>query len=289
MAITVDQLTSLDDLLACEELQRRLLGHHARSILAVPTLAAIRRSGGLLLGAWEREGGRPSLRGALVDLVAEADEFPARFTALLCVDPALANRGIAQLLRASERSACVKAHADVVFWWSDPLGSAASHVAFNKLGAIGTAHRRNALGPLDDRPNRGLATDRLRVEWWISSPRVRAILDCGRLPPHYGLGLDRMQVITKTTGRPSGSRNLTGIDETASKPFVLVEVPVDLERLRKQDPSAARDWRLMTRDVFELLFASGYTIVGFVHEGGRSFHLFEREDRGTVLGRSQEV
>jgi len=287
MPTTISRLTGLEDFVACEKLQADLVGASARSTLPVPALAAIDRSGGLLLGAWETEGGRRSLRGALVDLVAEADGYPARFSVLLAVDRAFANRGVAQALRAAERAASVRANVDLVYWWSDPLVGAAAHVAFNRLGAIATGHTRNALGPLDDEPNRGLATDRIRVEWWIDAPRVIAVLDEDRIPPHYGLGLDRMQLLTRSTTRPSGQRGPTSVDGTPTKPFVLVEVPADLRTLRARDPSAARDWRLTCREAVELLFSNGYLIVGFVHEGGRSFHLFERTDRGTVLGRSR--
>ena len=286
MSTTVDPLTTLDDLLACEKLQQELLGDRARSILTVPSLAAIQRAGGLLLGAWEGEGAQRALCGALVDLVAEADGYPARFTAFLGVRPDSLNLGIAQLLRAAERASHSKAGVDLVHWWSDPLSSSESHIAFNKLAAISGAHCRNALGPLDDRANSGLATDRLHVEWWIDAPRVSAVIDAGRLPPHYGLGLDQMQVVTRTKGTPSGLRKFVDFDESPSRPFVLVEIPVNAGQVRDEDASAAREWRLGTRETFELLFTLGYTIVGFVHEGGRSFHLLELADRGSILGRS---
>lgn len=286
MSIGVSRLESLDDLLLCERLQEQLLGAGVRSILTVPTLAAIRRSGGLLLGAWEAEGSRRTLQGALVDLAAEADGFTARFSVFLGVAPGSRNRGAAQSLRAAERAACRAAGVELVFWWADPLQSAAAHIAFNRLGAIAPAHIRNALGPLRDRQNERLATDRLRVEWWINAPRVTSILDDGRPPPHLEVGLDRMQVLTRTRAQSAGYRKPGELQSGPTDRFVLVEIPEDIDRLRAEDEAAALAWRVSTREAFELLFSGGYTIVGFVHEGGRSFHLFEREDRGVVLGRS---
>lgn len=286
MTIAVDQLTTLDDLFACENLQQMLFGDRARSVLTVPSLAVIQRAGGLLLGAWCGGEGRRSLCGALVDLVAEAEGYPARFTAFLGVRPDSVNQGIAQSLRAAERAIHSNADVDLIYWWLDPLSSGESHIAFNKLAAISTAHCRNALGQLDDHANSGIATDRVLVEWWIDAPRVSAVIDEGCLPPHYGLGLDRMQVVTQTKGTPSGLRKFIGFDESPSKPFVLAEIPVDVLRIRDEDVSAAREWRLGTRETLELLFSRGYTIVGFVHEGGRSFHLFEHANRGSILGGS---
>ena len=285
MTTVVSQLTTLEDLRACEKLQQRLLGDKARSILSLPALAAIRRSGGLLLGAWE-EGAEPALRGALVDLVAEADARRARFTAFLGVRRDSTNLGIAQSLRKAERTACIEAGTELVFWWADPLHSNEAHIAFNRLGAIAVAHCRNALGPLSDRLNPGLATDRLRVEWWLHAPRVDVLIDDVREPAHYRLGFDQMQVVTQTKTRSQGGRAITGLGEEPTKRFVLVEIPEDVAPLLDHDPEAARQWRLTIRDAFELLFSVGYTIVGFVHESSRSFHLLERANRGDILGRS---
>jgi len=285
MTIVTSPLATLEDFRACENLQQQLLGDKARCILTLPALAAIRRSGGLLLGAWE-EGARPTLRGALVDLVAEADARRARFTVFLGVRRDSANSGIGQSLRRAERTACVEAGAELVYWWADPLRSEEAHIAFNRLGAIAVAHCRNALGPLTDRLNAGLATDRLRVEWWLHAPRVEALIDNAREPAHRSLAFDQMQVITQTKGRPQGQRAIAGLGEGPTKRFVLVEIPTDIASLLDRDPEAARRWRLTIRDAFELLFSVGYTIVGFVHEGGRSFHLLEHADRGEILGRS---
>jgi len=286
MAIATRPLCGLEDWLACERLQQAILGDRARLLLHVSTLAIIDRAGGLLLGAWEESGGRRELVGALVDLVAEADGFPSRFTAFLGTHPHAANRGVAQLLRASERDTCLAAGVGLVFWWADPLRSNEAHIAFNRLGAISNSYRRDALGVLADPRNAGLSTDRLRVEWWLEAPRVESITIEGREPPHFELGLDRMHVLTQTSRAPSGERRILDLDALPDKPFILVEIPADLDRVRATDIAEARRWRLVTREAFEILFANGYVLVGFVHEGGRSFHLLERAERGDVLGRS---
>jgi len=59
--------------------------------------------------------------------------------------------------------------------------------------------------------------------------------------------------------------------------------------VRESDPDLARDWRIKTRDAFELLFAGGYILSGFVHEAGRSFHLFERAEKVLLLTRANQT
>ncbi len=283
MTIRVDRLKGTGELDVCVELQRALLGDRARSIWTVPALTAVSQSGGLVLGARDAEDGATRLRGALVDLVADVDGYPARHTVFRGVLPSARNRGVGSGLRAAERAVCRQEGIDLVFWSLDPLRSVEAHLAFNKLGAIATEYRRNLYGEVHDDANVGLATDRLRVEWWIDSPRVSSILDRGNPAPHFRLGIHEMDVLTETRLLQSGVRMLVGYDDAPRADHVLAEIPVDLDRIRAADPAAAREWRLQSRAVFELLFERGYVGVGFVHEGGRSFHLFRKGDRRTAL------
>jgi len=285
MTITLRPLTTVDDWQAAETLQRRALGRGARSVWTAPMLAAVAESGGLLLGAWADDGVEPQLRGALVDLLAEIERYPAMHTAVHGVAHDARGRGVGTALRHAERSLCARRGVDLVLWGIDPLRGAESHLALNKLGGIGTRYRRNFCGPVHDRANAGLATDRLMIEWWIDAPRVRSLLDDGNPPAHHDLGLHRMDVITKTKALGSGLRALVGTVEAPAGSHVLVEVPVDLDALRESAPEIAREWRIGIRELLERLLDGGYVVVGFIHEAGRSFHLLERSDKGRILGR----
>ncbi len=283
MTITVDRLSGLEELDASVNVQRVILGDRARSVWPVPALTSVCQSGGLVLGARDTEKAAPRLCGALADLVADVDGYPARHTVFRGVLPTARNRGVGHSLRAAERAICQQEGVDLVFWSLDPLRSDEAHLAFNKLGAIATGHRRNLYGEVHDNANLGLATDRLHVEWWVDSPRVASILDRGNSPPHFRLGIHEMDVLTKTRLLQSGVRMLVRHDDAPQAEYVLAEIPVDLDRIRALDVAAAREWRLRSRVVFELLFERGYVGVGFVHEGGRSFHLFRLADRKTAL------
>jgi len=278
-----DRLTGLTQLAACAELQRAILGDRSRSIWPVPALTAIGQSGGLVLGSWDGTAPVPRLLGALVDLVGDIDGYPARHTVFHGVHPSHRNRGVGGDLRLVERAVCQRAGVDLVFWALDPLRSVDAHLAFNKLGAIATEYQRNLYGELSDNANRGLATDRLRVEWWLDAPRVRALLDRGNPAAHLRLGIHQMHVVTETRLGRNGVRALTGYDDAPHAEHVLAEIPADLDRLRALDPAVARDWRVQSRSVFELLFDRGYVAVGFIHEGGRSFHLFREANRRIAL------
>lgn len=286
MSIAIERLGSPEAFSACERLQREIIGAGERQILPAYLLVALQRGSGVVLGAYEIKVEPPQPCGCLVDLPMRYDENIGYFTLFHGVKREVRNRGIGYRLRVAEREACQREGGGLITWMLDPLRSLEAHFAFNKLGAIAVSYERNLYGELSDPANQGLATDRLMVEWWIDSTRVAAVIDGSELPHHFRLGLDRMEVVTKTKLTGKGLRRLVSFEAEPRGEVILVEIPVDLDRLLVRDPALARDWRIKTRDVFEVLLASGYTLSGFVHEAGRSFHLLERGEKEAVLGRA---
>jgi predicted GNAT superfamily acetyltransferase len=63
--------------------------------------------------------------------------------------------------------------------------------------------------------------------------------------------------------------------------YHLVEIPVDLARLKKEQPEIALVWRLQTREIFETAFSLGYTAVDLLRRAGRNYYLLQKEWQGT--------
>ena len=289
MSIAVRQLHTREDLRAAVTLQQALLGERSHSIWRLPHLLHIQQSGGLLLGACETT---PTvsdmLRGILIDLIAEVDSYPARRTVAWGVDPQLRNGGIGLGLREIERRSLQELSVDLAYWDVDPLSSVDLHIALNRLGGIVTAYGSNSLGSSNDALIPGLATDRVRVEWWIDSPRVTNVMEGGLPLPHQQIGLHEMAVLTKTSLLPTGVRGLIDCEQCATGNHVLAEIPENLSDLRQRDHEAAIQWRLRSRDLIEELFQLGYLGIGLIHEGGRSFFLFKKGTRKTELRAANE-
>ena len=57
------------------------------------------------------------------------------------------------------------------------------------------------------------------------------------------------------------------IDLNLDAPIVRVEIPNDLQAIKKSNMALALDWRLKTRDLFEAYFARGYEAIDFVRAG----------------------
>lgn len=285
MNIAIESLTSCEAFAACDRFLREMEDSKKYPLLPEWVLASICQSGGLILGAYDQDLGRPPLCGCLIDLVARGSGYSSRFTLCEGVAKAERNRGIGYRLREREREICRHDGVELVTWTLDPLRSREAHFVFNKLGAVATDSREyGSRRPQDDR-YWDSGRKRLTVEWWINSPRVSSVIDARRLPHHFRLGLDQMEVVTKTGLSEEGIRRLVSLNDTFTGDVLLVEIPVDVERSWQVAPEVVQDWRQKAESLFEELFAKGYIVSGFVHEGERSFHLLEREEKGTILRR----
>jgi len=285
MTIAVSQLQAIEDLRLAVALQQEIMGDRAAAIWQLPHLLHIQQSGGLLLAARETTPyASGTIDGVLIDLLAEVDGYPARRTIAWGVRPELRNRGIGTRLREIERRTLRAEGVDLAYWDVDPLSSVELLIALNTLGGIVTGYTRDALGSLRDASAPGLATDRVRVEWWIDAPRVIGVMERGLALPHHKIGLHEMVVLTKTTILPTGVRGLIQCEQHATADHLLAEIPENLVDLQARDRDAAIQWRLRSRSFMEKLFQLGYLGVGLVHEGGRSFLLFKKGTRETELG-----
>lgn len=283
MDTRIEQLTSRQAFLACERLQRELVGHDRQQIISSSLSAAIHQSGGIILGAYDIAIKPPRLIGCLIDL-PRADK-PTSFcvTLLHNVRKEARNHGIGYQLRLTERVKCQEKKLDFISWTIDPLYGIEAHLTFNKLGAIAPSYRREYFSGGADSSKQGFITDKLEIEWWINSPRVSEITDHGNPPAQFRIGFEQMEVVTKTTLVNTVTRRLAQIESRPTSDYLLFEIPTYLAPLQTNCPELAQDWRLKTRDAFENFFSQGYVISGFVHEAGRSFHLFERTEKRTLL------
>ena len=108
-----------------------------------------------------------------------------------------------------------------ITWSFDPLVRRNCVFNFDKLGATAVEYLPNFYGTMTDEINAGDDSDRLFVYWDLES-------DPG--------------------------------DSSISPNAITVEIPEDIEALRKTDLAAAKAWRARTRDSLEPLMAKGWTI-----------------------------
>ena len=108
-----------------------------------------------------------------------------------------------------------------ITWSFDPLVRRNCVFNFDKLGATAVEYLPNFYGTMTDEINAGDDSDRLFVYWDLAQ------------------------------GKNDGK---------VSPDAITVEIPEDIEALRRTDLAAAKAWRVKTRETLEPLMAKGWTI-----------------------------
>jgi predicted GNAT superfamily acetyltransferase len=285
MSVEIRPLTALEELHACEELQKRIWGFQEIAVVPHHLLLTARENGGVLLGAFEGK-----------EMIGFVFGFPGldpvqrlwKHCSLMCgVLSDRRFRGVGYQLKLAQREAVLAQGLRLVTWTFDPLQSANAYFNFHKLGVIARSYERNLYGDMRDGLNRGLPTDRFTVEWWIRSPRVAARVERGRRPSPQQI--EATPVVNRTETRDGVLVNVA-IDLDMDAERLLVEIPLDLQALKDQSLELARRWRLETRQIFEHYLARGYVVSEFTvtgeRGGERGFYLLERTEPEELLKRA---
>ncbi|MCM3708509.1 MULTISPECIES: GNAT family N-acetyltransferase [Cytobacillus] len=219
------------------------------------------QNGGLLLGAFIEE-----------VLVGFSYGFPGfnRGKGYLCshmlgIHPDHQDKGLGALLKQKQKELAAELGYDLITWTFDPLESRNAYLNLSKLNAVCSTYVENCYGDMDDNLNHGLPTDRLKVEWWITSQHVEARFSIEAAsaedPFDWGLSEDNFPVLLNTEWNGSGGP-------------VLVPIPANFQAIKNQNFDLAMDWRFKTRGIFQSLFSQGYAMAGFQKSAAGPVHYY---------------
>jgi predicted GNAT superfamily acetyltransferase len=114
-----------------------------------------------------------------------------------------------------------------------------AHFNLIRLGAIARRFIPNCYGITDSPLHSGLPTDRLLAEWWLDSPRVRAILE----------GDGDVLVSQKNSATQH------------------IRIPADIGELKNKDRAAAARIQDEIREQFQYWCGRAFVAVGLVSNG----------------------
>lgn len=246
----IRQCTTLDDYAACLELQRIVWQFDELDITPLRSFVITRRSGGFTLGAFDGENRLLGFAHALAAFNRELK--PYYYSHMLAVLPEYQNAGIGVRLKLAQRDFAFTTGIPLITWTFDPLQSRNAYLNLVKLGGVVRTYYVNYYGNLSTSAlHKGLDTDRLFVEWWVKSDHVAAAL---------------------------AGRRRTDVPEA------VVEVPREIEDLKKLDLEAARQWQEKVRGEFLKYLSEGLYCAGFEADpaGGSSKYLFYRDTQAEV-------
>jgi len=275
-SISIRPLRTADEMLQAEDLQRAVWGEGDTDVLPVHLLAAIARHGGVVTGAFDGE----RLVGLVIGFLGADSESPERvamarlehYSHILGVLPEYRGYNLGYALKLAQRREVMAQGVRLITWTYDPLLSLNARLNIRQLGAVCNRYLPDAYGELRDALNVGTSSDRFTVDWWITSRRVETRLAGSRKP------LDLAHFLSAGAAKV----NPCSLDdqgfvypaeqvEYPGSTLALVEIPADIQAIRRADPDLASAWREHTREIFSHMFEHGYLVTDFVYLSGETF------------------
>ena len=255
MLIRLRPLDTLAGVLAAEELFSRVWRTTGAPPLTAEVMRAVEHAGGYVVGAYD--GSR--LVGASCAFLGLGPDGDLRLHSHISGVLAEAQgRQVGWALKQHQRDWALERGIDVVTWTFDPLVRRNAWFNLGRLGACGVEYLVDFYGVMDDGLNAGEPTDRLFCHWQLSAPAVVAA-SAGR-PLVVPAGAAPV-LLDDRGGRPYAAPS------TGREGRVRLRLPVDVERLRTEQPLLARSWRHALRDVLAPLLAAGRRTEGMTADG----------------------
>jgi predicted GNAT superfamily acetyltransferase len=261
--IAIRHLTSYDEFVQVRQVQQACWGFSSGEGLYPPVLLTASQNGGLVVGAFDGD----KMVGYLFGFLGlHENRGPLKMCSqTMGVLAEYRGRGIAESLKWAQREHALKLGLKLVTWTYDPLEGPNALLNLHKLNVIARTYKRNIYGEHFGALNEGMPTDRFGVEWWVE--RVEHVKS--RVADLKGT------LITQVISGSSGQR-LSDYDLESDSVLVHVEIPINIQAIRKSDLPLAIDWRRKTREIFETYFERGYLAVNFDREesGGAQHNLY---------------
>ena len=237
-------------------------------------LLAVVHNGGFVALGYADGDDRPA--GFVFGFVGIYDYHFRHHSHMLAVREEHRGSGLAKALKEAQRDHCLDQGIEVIGWTMDPLEARNAAFNFAKLGAFTREYHRHFYGPMPDKLNAGLPSDRIYVEWPIGHDRTYKRLKGEDRPPSLedaeGEGI-------AYTLRADGDRPGT-VSPAREETHLLLEIPADFQRLKARDPELALAWRIAVREAIEPAFARGYAAVEFLRAAdGRGAYLLVPQPR----------
>ncbi len=258
---TIRDLTTYDEFLQVRRVQQAIWGFDDPSTgLYPPVLFTASKNGGVVLGAFDSEG---RMIGYIFGFLGREPGGPLKLCSqTMGVLREWRGRGVATALKWAQRDRALAAGLSLITWTFDPLESPNARLNMRKLGAVSRRYWRNIYGEHFGAINEGLPTDRLLVEWWIRGRRVE---EKAKVEAEAKTEVEA-EAVFEVDGWGM-SRRVTAFHPDLHAPRLSLEVPTDIQQLKRTDMPLARDWRSRVREAFETYFDHGYIVIDFVTEG----------------------
>ncbi len=227
MPIEARALHSQAELQEAVHLQKLIWGFEDVELLPVRLFVTASKVGGQVFGAFD---GKKMVGFCLAVPGIKPGPKTYLHSHMLGVLPEYRDARIGRTLKLLQRDEALARGIDLIEWTFDPLELKNAFFNIMRLGAIIRRFVLNQYGTTSSHLHGGLPTDRCIAEWWIASPRVKAVTEGGRFS-------------NATTER--------------------ISVPGNIAELRNSDPRRARHIQKQVSEQFLDFFQRGLAVIGF--------------------------
>ena len=232
----------------------RDIWHAGEAPVPANLLRTVQYTGGYVFGAYDASGAMVAASLGLLATHAGRSTLHSHITGVLLGGQ---RRGLGYAVKQHQRWWALAHGITEITWTCDPLVRRNLGFNLHALGAEVTAYLPDHYGRMRDGVNRGDESDRLEFVWRLDGPRAVLAGEC-RLPHVEGHGIP-VALAAAGTGAPGAAAPVTGSR--------LVQLPHDIEALRRTDPRAASGWRRAVRDALVPALAEGATVRGLTADG----------------------
>lgn len=271
MNIKIRKIHAIEEYRTVVRLEKSVWKFRDIEVVPVQELVVANKNGGIVLGAFHGKRmiafcfGSAGCKGGKVYL----------YSRMLGVLPEFENLNIGYRLKIAQREFALKEGYRRIVWTFDPLKSKNAYFNIMKLGCIIRRYEENIYGELFDQFNRGMPTDRFYPDWYVDSPRVsQAIAGEPKSVPFEAATPAIETAVVRNYRVPASVRT------RFEAQIAQVEIPPEIDAVKRADARTALAWRMATRTAFQSLFLRNFAVTGFesrvVDGERRSFYVLER-------------
>jgi predicted GNAT superfamily acetyltransferase len=261
----IRDLTQATDIAALELIQARSWGYADRDIVPGAMMVVTAHSGGVVAAAYP-EGERDPV-GFVFGVAAVRPENVKlgkliHHSHMLAIVPEHRGTGLAQALKLHQRERAMAMGYDLMTWTMDPLVARNARLNLGKLSARAVAYHEDWYATRDASTH--LPADRFMIEWRLDREPIEHPVPKATGP----------RALEAANGSPSfgPQEPKLGLDD----PVVLIEVPRDIDSLKRDSLALAQAWRTAHRVAFGHYFGLGYAATDLTSDGERLFYSLER-------------
>jgi predicted GNAT superfamily acetyltransferase len=226
--IEIRPLTAHAEFQDAVRLQQQIWGFEEIELLPLRLFVVASKVGGQVFGAYDG----PRMVGfclAIPGLKAGGKSY--LHSHMLGVLPDYRDSGVGRRLKLAQREEALSRGIDLIEWTFDPLEIKNAFFNTERLGAVVRRYVFNQYGTTTSHLHGGLPTDRCIAEWWIGSPRVKAII--------AGQPFERNPIEAR------------------------IAIPAEIAAIRSEDAKRAREIQQQASAQFQRAFDEGLAVIGF--------------------------